>query len=282
MRRLIFINIFSWLCCLFTCQAQIHHALIIGIGEYEDPRWGLIHADADINFMVKVVKDNGYDDIRTLKNSEATKDAIVKEFETLIEECKSGDKVYIHFSGHGQQITDIDGDEDDGYDEAWIPYDAHPYYSESYKGENHLTDDELCIILSNLKRRIGDDGRIVVAVDACHSGDATREIKSSDIARGFNKKFEIPCKIPKHKRKNIEKWITISACLPYQINWEVSNPSVGKLTWSLYCLRTKLSTLTNVELRDAISHIMQENPGPIEQTPTLSGSLTSESVSEIF
>lgn len=280
MKRYLILLLF--LLCWYSLEGQEKHALVIGIGEYADTRWGRIHADSDINYILDIAKENGINDVQTLCNSEATKQAITTAFESLAGACSEGDKVYVHFSGHGQQITDIDGDEEDGYDEAWVAYDAQPYYSDTYKGENHLTDDEVYEMLSEIKGKIGPLGRIVVTIDACHSGDATRESESSTVARGLNNKFLIPCNKPKCKKKIREDWITISACLPYQINWEVSNPAVGKLTWCLYSLREKLKTLSNTELRESILRIMQENPGPLEQTPSLSGSLTSESVSEVF
>ena len=280
MKRYLILLLF--LLCWCSIEGREKHALIIGIGEYADARWGRIHADSDINYVLEIVRGNGFNDIRTLCNSEATKQSIVAAFESLAHSCSLGDKVYIHFSGHGQQITDVDGDEDDGYDEAWIPYDAQPYYSDTYKGEKHLTDDEVYDMLSTIKEKIGAQGRIVVIVDACHSGDATRDFVSSAVARGFNKKFVIPCNKPKYKEKRWEDWITLSACLPYQINWEVSNPAAGKLTWCLYSLRTKLCALSNIELKESIIHIMQENPGPLEQSPSFSGRLDSEFINEIF
>lgn len=35
--------------------------------------------------------------------------------------CQSGDKVYFHFSGHGQPIVDENKDEDGEFDESMIP-----------------------------------------------------------------------------------------------------------------------------------------------------------------
>ena len=83
------------------------------------------------------------------------------------------DELYIHFSGHGQQVTDVSGDEPDGLDEALIPYDAAIEYGRNgYKGQNHILDDELGVWLEALRESVGPKGVIVVALDACHSGDA--------------------------------------------------------------------------------------------------------------
>ena len=81
----------------------------------------------------------------------------------LLHSAKQGDIIYIHFSGHGQRITDCDEDETDGLDEAWIPYDAHRLYlKDVYEGEKHITDDYLNEYLTQLRQAIGGNGKIVV------------------------------------------------------------------------------------------------------------------------
>ena len=263
--------------------AQERRALVIGIGHYEDPNWGRIHGDTDVDYVLKMLNVNKYSDIQTLRNEEATKEAIVSAFKSIANKCNTGDKVYIHFSGHGQQITDTDGDEENGYDEAWIPYDAKPYYEKGvYEGEKHLIDDEVNRLLAGIKQKVGPSGRILVVIDACHSGTATREPGDTTVARGFDKRFEIPGAKPKRRTAASEDWITISACQSYQINWEVKQPAVGKLTWCLYNLRADLKKLSNGDLKKSILRIMQENPGPLEQTPDMTGSLKSESVKDLF
>lgn len=266
----------------FSGLAQDRHALVVGIGKYEDSRWGSIHGDTDVDYAVAMLKANGFKDIRTLRNADATKRGILSAFRSLKRRCGHGDKVYVHFSGHGQQVTDLDGDEDDGYDEAWIPYDARPVYSASYRGEKHLTDDELNAVLAEIRKKIGPSGRMLVVVDACHSGTATREPGDTTVARGVDRKFEIPGKKPGRRQPAPEDWITLSACQSYQVNWELTRPAVGKLTWSLHELGNRLHTLSNQELEASIARIMQENPGPLSQTPAMTGCLDTESVKDLF
>ena len=264
-------------------RAQNRHALLIGIGQYEDVRWSRIHGDTDLDYARELVGMNGFSDIRMLRNAVATKQAIVSAFGALEEDCRAGDKVYVHFSGHGQQITDLDGDEMNGYDEAWIPYDAKPSFAKGvYEGENHLVDDEVNRMLARIKRKIGPSGRILVVVDACHSGTSTREPGDTTVARGIDKKFEIPGKKARRKSPAEENWITISACQSYQVNWEMTDPAVGKLTWCLYRLRSHLGSLSNQSLKASILRIMQENPGPLGQTPEMTGCTDTESVKDLF
>ena len=104
-----------------------------------------------------------------------------------------GDIVVLHYSGHGQQIYDDDGDEIDGYDEAIIPYDGKiSFKTGKYGGENHLRDDELGRMINQIRKKIGQAGDVIVILDSCHSGTATRDFSPS---RGTDIKFEIPINV---------------------------------------------------------------------------------------
>jgi len=150
--------------------------------------------------------------------------------------------VYVHFSGHGQQVTDVNGDEwPDTLDEAWIPYDACLSYGKDDRGEKHLVDDEINVLLAAIRDRIGDRGRIWVVVDACHSGGSTRGSldDGDEVTRGVWKEFVIPGRKGKRTRKAPERWLTLSACEKHQYNQEIKEKQVGKLTYALYILAKK-------------------------------------------
>ena len=171
---------------LFTCHGlafgQSKRALVIGLGQQEDKNWGKINGDKDVAYVQKMLKDAGYKEVRTLINKQATKARIVTAFNSLTNRCRVGDVVYIHFSGHGQQVTDVNGDEwPDSLDEAWIPYDAYLSYGKKDKGEKHLIDDELNVLLTAIKNKIGNQGKMLVVVDACHSGDSSRGDEDDDV-----------------------------------------------------------------------------------------------------
>lgn len=205
-------------------KAQTKQALVIGIGDYpKESGWSKIHGDNDIPTITEMLEANGFmsENIQTLKNEAATKQAIMQELNNLVDKTQNGDVVYIHFSGHGQQITDLDGDEPDGYDEAWIPYDACKAYSDKYQGQNHIVDDELFDIFNQLRAKVGEEGKIVVVSDACHSGSGSRGDEDVDVVRGVQDKFELPRErnIGATKRESTN-WLFISACKAYQNNFE--------------------------------------------------------------
>ena len=105
-------------------HAQTKRALVIGLGEQQDKAWNKINGDKDVPFVQAMLKNAGFKSVTTLVNRQATKVGIVRAFKRMTASCKHGDVVYIHYSGHGQQMTDIHNDEKDGLDECWIPYDA--------------------------------------------------------------------------------------------------------------------------------------------------------------
>lgn len=224
--------------------AQTKRALIVGIGSYPaESGWSKIHGDNDVPLIKQVLQNKGFekDRIVCLKNEYATKKQIVSTLKSFIAEAKPKDQFYIHFSTHGQQVTDQNGDEEDGLDEAIIPYDAKKTFGmNGYHGENHLIDDELNGYLASIRKKIGKSGSLLVVIDACHSGDATRGRNSDTdtlIFRGTSEVFQLPKKTDKTKRFLPSKldWVVISASLSNQRNYEyaLGNTYYGSLSFSL-------------------------------------------------
>ena len=261
-------------------SAQTKRALVIGLGEQVDKRWAKINGDKDVPLVQQMLQKVGYTDIRTLVNKQATKAGIVSAFKKLTAQCAVGDIVYIHFSGHGQQVTDVNGDEGkkDGWDEAWVPYDAYLKYDEKrYKGEKHLIDDELNLLLTAICNKIGDSGKLLVVVDACHSGDSSRGDDIDETVRGVKDEFIIPVKQRGVARKAPERWLTLSACKDYQLNQEMKSPKAGKLTYALYTLSEKGKVTI-----EAVQMFMQRNRGRYAQTPIQSGETSKYKISDFL
>ena len=275
-------KILFFLFMLFACmgvQAQCKRALVFGLGEHEDKSWGKINGDKDVDYALEMLAAMGYTDVVTLKNAQATKTAMVDAFAALAARCQKDDVVYVHYSGHGQMITDLDGDESlkwSGkhamWDESWIPYDAYMVYGKSDDGSKHFTDDEVAACLTAVREAIGDDGELVVVVDACHSGDATCGEEIAPL-RGVGVKFNMPRNsgVQQAAQPVTEQWLTISACKPFQLNMEMSAPQVGKLTYALYMIGAGALDLESEELQQRLTKFMEENKGLLPQTPVVSG-----------
>lgn len=131
-------------------EAQTRRALVIGIGQQEDGAWKKIYGDRDVPYVERMLRDAGYKsgNIHRLVNCQAAKGVIVEAFGLLEARAECGDIVYVHFSGHGQQMIDLHNDEPDGLDECWIPYDAYRKPCNKDRGEKHLTDDEVNFYLT--------------------------------------------------------------------------------------------------------------------------------------
>lgn len=209
--------------------------------------------------------------------------------------CKQGDVVYIHYSGHGQQMTDVHNDEKDGLDECWIPYDACRKASATYHGEKHLTDDELNVYLNAIRNKIGAKGKLLVVIDACHSGDGTRGdddeivrgvedtlVVDNQSARGLYETFEAIKSffMGNNARENVintkakplaERWITISACRSDQVNIEMKSPAVGKLTYALWTEFKNGNKVGNDEFMKRIRKFMNRNTSSRPQQPEMTG-----------
>ena len=249
-----------------SITAQTRRALVIGIGEQKDKNWAKINGDKDVTYVQRMLSEAGYDDVRTLVNSQATKNGITAAFKKLSNQCTEGDVVYIHFSGHGQLVTDVNGDEEDGWDEAWIPYDAYKKYCKEDKGEKHLVDDEINALLTAIKNKIGKQGKLLVVVDACHSGDSSRGDDLDETVRGVYDEFVIPIRRKARTNRSAEQWLTLSACKDYQLNQEMKSPQVGKLTYALYML-SKEGALTI----EVIDRFMKRYRSRLPQAPVLTG-----------
>lgn len=156
------------------------YALIVAAGAYEKSTgWSSLTSANDVGLIKDALIDRGFKEEEIVVLSEdVTKANILKAFnENLLNRVKKGDVVFFHFSGHGYQIPDDDGDEADGFDEALVPTDAvydRGKFEEVSFYENYLRDDDLGQMLDALRLKLGNEGNLMVSIDACHSGTATR------------------------------------------------------------------------------------------------------------
>lgn len=254
-------------CLSFLFSTATNRALIVGIGGYDTDKtgWEKLHGDKDVDLLKESLLKVGFEkeNIKTLKNKQATKSAILKSLKRLESEVKAGDFIIFHFSGHGQPVMDLNGDESNGRDEAIVAYDAYrsPRYkmgNSFYQGENHLIDDELNPIFNEIKKKIGKKGYFLVTIDACYSrgiemdalGDLTpEEQKIAGNARGTDHVFKatdnswlktIP--LPE-KYSSSNKMTVISACREDERNFEYKKPNsnevYGSLSYALVNLLNK-------------------------------------------
>ena len=168
------------------------YGLIIAVGDYPTRTgWSSISSVNDVPLIKGTLMKQDFkeENITVLTNASATRAGILQAIEDLKSKIQPGDIVVIHYSGHGQQIFDDNGEEIDGKDESLVPYDALVKYIPGvYEGENHIRDDELGSIIANFRNTLGKEGQLLMLLDSCHSGSATRGGK----ARGGEATFAPP------------------------------------------------------------------------------------------
>lgn len=92
------------------------------------------------------------------------------------------DFVVIYYSGHGAQIPDDNGDEQDGSDEAFVTFDVEGKASPSVR--DLVRDDEYATWVNGLRT-----SQVLSVIDACHSGGMQRGV--GDVLMGATPKFFI-------------------------------------------------------------------------------------------
>ncbi|KAK7403552.1 Ca(2+)-dependent cysteine protease [Neonectria punicea] len=144
-------------------------ALLIGIN-YFGQRGQLRGCINDVRNMTAYLSEHfGYkrEDMVILTDdqqnpmSQPTKQNILRAMHWLVKDARPNDSLFFHYSGHGGQTKDLDGDEDDGYDEVIYPVD--------FRQTGHITDDEMHRIMV---RPLQAGVRLTAIFDSCHSGTA--------------------------------------------------------------------------------------------------------------
>lgn len=191
MKKILFILIAAIIA--ISASAQTKRALVIGISNYPQngtDSWEAIHGANDAELIVPILQGQGFETTK-ICNEAATADSIKKALNALVKLCSAGDIVYLHFSCHGQPFEDLNSDEEDGWDESIVPYDAQKVFKKGkYEGQNHIIDDSLHTYFQKIREGIGKSGFVCVVVDACHAGGALRGGNDTDVyVRGTDTGF---------------------------------------------------------------------------------------------
>jgi hypothetical protein len=147
-------------------------ALLVGINRYPDPRNELKGCVNDVRQVAETLKSRygfvGEGKMRILTDARATTKAILDGLAWLTAGASPGDSLVFHYSGHGSQVPDRNGDETtDRLDEILCPYDLdwdHP-----------LTDDDLAAACAD----VPPGALLTVILDCCHSGTGMRDVALS-------------------------------------------------------------------------------------------------------
>lgn len=228
--------------------AQRKRAFLVGISHYDTAltgyQWNNINGVEDINLLRPLLKEQGFTSTALL-DDQATYGNITNQLKEFIDITKKGDIVYLHFSTHGQPVEDLNGDEDDGWDEAIVPIDAYKLYKKGvYEGQKHLIDDQLNKFIKRLREKMGPKGFLYVVIDACHAGTSSRandeSVRGTKVGFSYNNKVFKPSTNKKSHYKiesstKLADIICIEACKPDQVNSEIKigDKRYGPLSYNI-------------------------------------------------
>ncbi|VDB92381.1 unnamed protein product [Peniophora sp. CBMAI 1063] len=125
--------------------------------------------------------------------SRPTRENMLAAMRWLVKDAQQDDALFFHYSGHGGQVRDRDGDEADGMDEVIFPVD--------YKTAGIIVDDLLHEILV---KPLPPGCRLTALFDSCHSGSildlpylyhSNGRQKGSDVTAAFKKQRMTPADV---------------------------------------------------------------------------------------
>jgi hypothetical protein len=260
-------------------------ALTIGINQYQFfPQYALRGCVNDTKNMSSTLKEclNFKDsDITILQDSEATKENIYKNIDSLIKKSQDGecDYIVIHLAAHGSQIPDISQDEtDDLKDEIFTTYNLNAEEGNWSLG-TVIDDDDFGKKLSAIPEKCLCE----VYLDTCHSGTGLRLLSLDEIPRYIPPPTEINTKLTNPlvethglpdtlKEEGMPPNIVLmSGCQSDQTSADakIENDYNGAFTWNL-CneLRKSNNQLSRFELMKNIRNAMRDR---FHQIPQLEG-----------
>ena len=200
-------------------------ALLIGINYLKSTTARLSGCIEDIkNVQTMLIDAYGYpfENIIVLRDDIASKNPTRANILTALQVIASissvNDEIWIHYSGHGSQIRDTNGDETDKLDETIVPVD--------YLTAGMISDDELFSIVKTIR------GKAFLVFDSCHSGSVCDlQYTINYVSGAFSRAVS--------SNKNIANpnIVLLSGCRDAQTSADafdtIANESGGALTMSL-------------------------------------------------
>lgn len=264
MKRILLLSFFTIVNLLNTISSFAgKHALIIAIGKYPTERtgWPAISSNKDVGYIKNALLKQDFQaaDIHLLEDEKATVKGISDALEQMIANAKPGDVALIHISSHGEQVQDDNEDETDGLDECIVTYNAvapskakrDNISFEKIQGD-YFRDDLFGDYINRLREKLGKNGDVIVLIDACHSGTATRgfaKVRGGEPAlvdKDFNEKnhskpkldnsvFKDKTKTTGGNEDNMATYIVFSAARAEELNYESLGDDqewMGSLTYA--------------------------------------------------
>lgn len=196
-------------------------ALLFGINNYpgsQNDLNGCLNDIADVEKKLNEVYPGEWV-IKKFADSEVTKNNFRNTIKNQIVSMTSGQLLLIQYSGHGTQVQDKNYEESDGYDEALYLYDGA------------FIDDEFNAVL----QLIPDGVKVIIALDSCFSGTATRLVNSPYRKAKYisTQKIKSLKRRKKYLKSDSMKWVVFSGCQEDQVSSDalINNRYNGAFTF---------------------------------------------------
>ena len=220
-----------------VAAADGRHALIIGIGQYSEASntSPLPGVPQDMVNARRMANEMGIPDasIVMIRDGQATKANIQREFEKLADKVQAGDRVFIYHSGHGTRYSRGNS----------CLQGLQTYTTGIFTVNDILSDEEIASYTKPISQKAD---KVVVMIDACFSGGvinpATRSLSQRLAIRPkFNNFSEQRCEnvgvnqaatrglLGEIKRLGIneENFVQIAAARDNEVSWDT--PALGGL-----------------------------------------------------
>ena len=229
-------------------------SLLFGINDYHGSGNDLSGCLNDIDDVEKKLKrDFPEFHIRKFKDSEVTTQKFISEIENVFNMIKLPGVLYIHYSGHGTQIPNIQ--EINKYDEALYLYNGP------------LVDDNIW----TLQQKTPEGLKVIAKFDSCFSGNMNRSIITGTKIRFYKLHGIRIMKTPvrKFNKSASDKWIIFSGCGEEQTSSDAffNNRANGAFTYYDLLSYNKDSTYKD-EIRVLKTYLPNGN---FDQIPELYG-----------
>ena len=234
-------------------QVPVKHALIIANGGYDEVKtqWKKLASANDVPLIESSLKGQKFKPENIKVITDASSFQMTAGLEALVQRVKPGDIVVFHYSGHGVQLQDDNGDEPDGLDEALVPIDAVYDLKELDTGK-YLRDDLLGEIFYKVRQKLGETGHLLIFLDSCHSGSGLRgssgtaargdkpplvksDFKSSSTGTSYSQSVADSPAASRGTGKNLSKMILFAGASSNESNYEtyMDGKSVGSLSFAI-------------------------------------------------
>ncbi len=261
-------------------------ALLIGVGKYRVEAANLPGIDLDIEMMKNTAGLLGFkeSEIKVLMDEQATLRNVVRTMQDwLIKGVSPQDRVLIYYSGHGTNVHDESGDEhDDRVDEVLTMHDLDLKRSNGKATlSGVMLDDQFAQLLKRLPSK-----NVLVVVDACHSGTATKNLtlRSAKLGErhGVYKFFYYPGMpvsskgniVPVQRKSTQDSFVALTAARDDEKAVATEKGSVFTLGIHEVIRQAAASgqTLTPSQLNKKASEFIEQNVDPAQRYhPQLNG-----------